>query len=300
MRFFKRHVFLSFIILLSSIFIYQNYTREVSYDKNTDKKNNHYVNELYKSDDRIYKNYLAEEDQMMYDLIYDMAKKYQLKKTINMKKFHCSDYVDCADFIDTANSALYVDHPELMNYAGYRWVYANGRFNLTLQYSYYLPVKEAIGTLRIEKIIADIEEETKNMTDKEKILYVYNWMGENNTYDRVFTYFSKNQSIYNVFVKKNAVCAGFAKASQLIFQKIGIESYVIQGNSDSDHMWNIVKYEDKYYYFDSTIAVSIKNKKSDRYYNGLKQKEMDYYTVKFPEWYPKIESNNMFEIEKTA
>ena len=300
MRFFKKHVFLSFVILIASFFIYQNYTRTVTFDKNTDKKNNHYVNELYKSDDRIYKNYLAEEDQMMYDLIFNMAKKYQLKKTINMDKFHCSDYVDCADFIDTANSALYVDHPELMNYAGYRWVYANGKFNLSLQYSYYIPFKEAIGTLRIEKIIADIEEETKNMTDKEKIIYVYNWMGENNTYDRVFTYFSKNQSIYNVFVKKNAVCAGFAKASQLIFQKIGIESYVIQGNSDSEHMWNIVKYEDKYYYFDSTIAVSIKNKKSDRYYNGLKQKEMDYYTVKFPDWYPKVESNNMFEIEKTA
>ncbi len=297
MRFFKKHRFLTIILLVFSFFLYENFTKAVDYDRNTEKESNHFVNELYKSDDSIYNNYLSEEDQKMYDLILSMAKNYQIRKVIPLEEYNCEDYVDCSDFIDTANSALYVDHPELMNYAGYRWRYHNHILTLSLQYSYHLPIKDTIGLLRTEKIIANIEEKTKNMTDQEKILYVYNWMGENNTYDNIFTYLSKNQSIYNVFVKKNAVCAGFAKASQIIFQKIGIESYVIQGSSNVEHMWNIVKYEDKYYYFDSTIAVSVKNKNSLHYYDGLKQSEMNYYTVKFPDWYPKVEKTNMFEIQ---
>ena len=57
---------------------------------------------------------------------------------------------------------------------------------------------------------------------------------------------SKNQSIYNVFMNKNAVCAGFAKASQVIFQNIGINSYTITGESTGPHMWNVVELDGKY------------------------------------------------------
>ncbi len=300
MNFIKRHKLIIIVIILFSFFIYQNYTKAIDLDQSKNKKESHYVNELYQSDDRIYKEHLSPEDQMMYDLIFNMAKKHKSKVIIPMEDYHCEDYVDCSDFMDTANTALYVDHPELMNYAGYRWVYQNNQLTFWVQYAYFLPWKDAIGAYRIKKKLEKIEEETKDMTDQEKILYVYHWMGENNTYDNLFTYLSKNQSIYNVFIKKNAVCAGFAKASQLIFQKIGIESYVIQGYSNSEHMWNVVKYEDKYYYFDSTIAVSIKDKKKTHYYDGLKQTEMNDYSVKFPEWYPTIEKTNMFEIEKNA
>lgn len=85
------------------------------------------------------------------------------------------------------------------------------------------------------------------MKDLEQIQYIYNWIGENNSYDTMFTTFAKNQSIYNVFMNKNAVCAGFAKNSAVIFQNIGIESYTITGYSTGEYMWNIVKLDGKYY-----------------------------------------------------
>lgn len=297
MRFFKHHKFVTILLLVFSLYVYVNYTRIVDYDKNTDTKSEHYINELYKSDGRIYKEFLAPEEQQMYKHIINQVKHYYLFSRIDFEKFGCYDYEDCAEIIDYANQAIYVDHPELMNYSGYSWKY-NGDtdvFTLNQRYAFYLPVKEAIGILRTEKVITDIKKATKDMDDREKIIYVYNWMGDHNKYDHLFTYAGKNQSIYNVFVKGNAVCAGFAKASQIIFSNIGIESYIVQGSTSSEHMWNIVKYKGKYYYFDSTVSVGTV-KKHQVHYDGIRQEKFTDYTVNHPDWYPEVETTNMFEI----
>ena len=295
LNFIKKHKILTGILLLFSIYVFVNYTRVVDYEKNLDTKDKHYINELYKSDDRIYNTKLNPPVQKMYDLILNKAKNHIGIVNIDLEEFGCSSYSVCGNYITLATHALFVDHPELMNFAGYTWIYKDGKLTLSIKFSYLLPFKDMIGVLRIEKIIADIKEETKNMTEKEKIIYVYDWMGKHNYYDKMFMYTSKNQSIYNVFVKGNAVCAGFAKASHLIFSQIGIESYIVQGTSTGEHMWNIVKYDGKYYYFDSTASVSIAENSNYHYY-GLQQTNLNFYSMRHPTWYPKIESENMFDI----
>ena len=296
LSFFKNHKILTVLLVILSFYIYYNFTRIVDYNKNLNTNDKHYVNELYTSDDRIYNKHLTYKEKKMYDFMLDTIKKYKSSVTIDMNEFNCEDYQECGDLISIANQAIYVDHPELMNYAGYSWRYDSKEFLLRISYASALPFKEAIGILRTEKIVADIKEATKNMSDKEKIIYVYDWMGKHNYYDKMFMYTSKNQSIYNVFVRGNAVCAGFAKASQIIFSQIGIESYIVQGTSTGEHMWNIVKYNDKYYYFDSTASVSIKEEKVDYHYMGLQQDKLNSYQVHNPSWYPKIETTNMFDI----
>ena len=79
-------------------------------------------------------------------------------------------------------------------------------------------------------------------------------------------YSSSNQSAYSFFTKGSSVCAGFAKASQLLFQNIGINSYLVM---NTDHMWNYVEYEGKYYVFDATMGTGFR-KDSNNYYSGLK------------------------------
>ncbi len=297
MNFIKNHKILTVILVLVSFYLYFNYTRVVDYDKNLDTKDMHYVNELYKSDNRIYNDHLSKQERKMYDFMLANIRSYEPKIEINLGEFGCNDYQDCGSLVETATRALWVDHPELMNFAGYMWQYdPNTGFILRIDYASRLPFKEAIGILRTEKIIADIKEATKYMTDKDKIIYVYDWMGKHNYYDKMFMYTSKNQSIYNVFVKGNAVCAGFAKASQIIFSQIGIESYIIEGESTGPHMWNVVKYKDKYYFFDSTASVSISENNTQYHYYGLQQTNMNFYTVRNKSWYPEIEETNMFDI----
>ena len=188
--------------------------------------------------------------------------------------------------------AIITDHPELLNFGGMRYSWDSlGNYEIEVKNAPPI-ILEQINISKIERIIYKIKQETKNMSDYEKIKYVYEWMGENSDYDRTFTEMAKNQSAYNVFINKNAVCAGFAKASQIIFQNIGIESFGVSGYTSGPHMWNIVKYEGKYYFFDSTVATSVP-KTSKRYYNGLKQTTMNDYKMDNPEWYPKIEEENM-------
>lgn len=285
---FKNKIFCVFLAILS-IYVYSNFTIIVDTNELIDKENIHYVNDIYMSDGRIYNDFLNEKEKKMYMFLLNNTKKFQSVHELDMDEAGCRDYNECSSMLNKAHEAMLVDHPELINYASYSWSYSDfSGFKLRLIFAVPNPVSVEFGEMKIQRIIDNIKEDTNDMNDLEKIRYVYDWIGENNTYDLTFTYTSKNQSIYNVFMKKNAVCAGFAKASQVIFQNIGIESYTITGNSTGPHMWNVVKLDDKYYFFDSTVSASARNKKTSWYYDGLKQDYMSTYTVDFPEWYPNI------------
>ena len=74
----------------------------------------------------------------------------------------------------------------------------------------------------------------------------------------------------------------------------------ISGGSGGPHMWNVIKLDNKYYYYDSTYAASIRDKNNPQYYGGLKQEEMNYYKADHSDWYPKIEEKSglLEEIDK--
>lgn len=298
MRFFKRHKIFSIILVILSIYIYTNYTIIFNTTSNIDKNDKYYVNDIYISDGRIYKNFLTEDEKKAYDELVEMAIKRSSARKIDLTKYQEKDPSNLTSVFITAHEAILIDHPELLQYASFSGSYTNSKLKISIKYATNNPIEEEINTLKIRVMINDIKKKTANMTDLEKIKYVYEWIGDNSTYDTVFTYTSKNQSIYNVFIKKNAVCAGFAKASQVIFQNIGIESMGIIGESTGPHMWNIIKYKGKYYYYDSTYAASINDKTNAYYYNGLNQESMNSYTMSHPEWYPKIEEKSFFSIKE--
>lgn len=292
----KRVIIFSIVLFFIVFFVSLKFTSDYNYNNLRENFNHHYVNTLYLSDDHIYNNFLNAGEKKFYDLIVDNSIKHKAKTMIDMNEFNCSDnYNVCGEYVRKASAAVWADHPELMNFAGYRWYYRNKELKLTLQFAYHLKYKDTYGVYRINKYLDKIQDETKNMNDEEKIKYVYQWMSEQAVYDHKYTLLSENQSIYNVFVNKNAVCAGFAKASQIIFNRIGIKSYIVQGDSTAPHMWNIVLYNGKYYFFDATVAVGYHDSSTRGYYNGLKQTYMNSYSMYYPEWYPKIETTNMFK-----
>ncbi|MBQ8535364.1 MAG: hypothetical protein IJ463_06740 [Bacilli bacterium] len=300
MRYFKRHKFISLILIALSVYLYINYTRIIEENPNIDKNSPAYINDIYMSDERIYNNYLSETEKIAYDELKDMFKKRQLKRELDINKYSGKSSKDISTDIMNAGRALLIDHPEMLQLSSYGYRYDDTMIQAKIEFAINNPIMESLNTLRIRRIIDNIKRATKDMSDREKIKYVYEWIGDNNTYDELFTYTSKNQSIYNVFIKGNAVCAGFAKASQVIFQNIGIESMTITGESTGPHMWNIIKLDGKYYYYDSTYAASIKEKDNKNYYGGLKQEEMNSYIPDKPHWYPIIEKENglLEEIDK--
>ena len=286
MRYFKRHKFISLILIALSVYLYINYTRIIEENPNIDKNSPAYINDIYMSDERIYNNYLSETEKIAYDELKDMFKKRQLKRELDINKYSGKSSKDISTDIMNAGRALLIDHPEMLQLSSYGYRYDDTMIQAKIEFAINNPIMESLNTLRIRRIIDNIKRATKDMSDREKIKYVYEWIGDNNTYDELFTYTSKNQSIYNVFIKGNAVCAGFEKESQVIFQNIGIESMTITGESTGPHMWNIIKLDGKYYYYDSTYAASIKEKDNKNYYGGLKQEEMNSYIPDKPHWYP--------------
>lgn len=293
MTFIRNHKVISILLVVFSIYVYYNFTRPVEVNKLVDKKSEAYINELYASDERVYNEHLNDKEKQMYRLILENSKKYNAGININVSDFGCANNEECSSIIEPAFDALSVDHPELMNQSGCSWVYDQSRFKLRLEFAVKNSITEQIAIMRTQRIISDIKIATKDMTDLEKIHYVYDWIGNSN-YDHGFTYASKNQSIYNVFIKGQAVCTAFAKSSQVIFQNIGIESYIVSGDAGGPHMWNIVKYKGKYYYYDSTYAAGAREKNTPYYYGGLTQEKMNSYSMSHPEWYPKIETTNVF------
>lgn len=286
---FRRFIFIV-LLLVIGFKVAQKY---INVNPNANKDSKSYVNTLYVSDERIYNNYLNDDEKEMYDFFMDNIKEGTSVINGGLDTFKCSTYNDCFDRFHKAYYSIIVDHPELLSFASYGATYKDNNMRLHLDYSIKLPLADQVAEMVINLKLNKIKEETKDLTDKEKIKYVYNYIGQNTKYDRIFTFENKNQTIYNVFLRGNAVCAGFAKASQVIFQAIGINSYAVQGKTSDEHMWNIVEVDGKYYYFDSTVASCI-SESDPAYYDGLKQDKFTNYTIRYKEWYPEVENSNLF------
>ena len=272
-----------YFIIVISFFFFNFYFRPVQGNlllTGKYKNSSAYVNNLYVSDEFFKKHSMNKDEYYIYERLIDDVKKGRGHSIIECKTKGCS-----ATYM-TAYEAIYLDHPELIAFQSSSWKESDN----TLDVSYLLlgKLQAFLGTRRIEREISIVQKETKNMTDKEKILFVYNYVASHD-YDHLFMYSSSNQSAYSFFTKGTSVCAGFAKASQLLFQNIGIKSYLVM---NTDHMWNYVEYEGKYYVFDATMGTGFR-KDSNNYYSGLGETTVGVTKGYFENIYPPIEDTKL-------
>ncbi|MCP1103398.1 hypothetical protein M2454_002510 [Aequitasia blattaphilus] len=107
--------------------------------------------------------------------------------------------------------------------------------------------KQGIIDNEIDNIILQID---PYWSEYEKVLFVYRYLVLNTDYDMSAP---DNQNIYSVFGNKVSVCAGYAKAFQVLMERLGIPaSYVIGIAREENHAWNIVTCEGQNYFVDVT------------------------------------------------
>lgn len=158
--------------------------------------------------------------------------------------------------IDSIFQCVMIDHPEIFFVKGYSYnQYFKGLRTTAITFSGNYTMKEDEAKLRL----ARIEEETdvllsevpRWVSDYDKIKYVYETLIENTEYDLEA---EDNQNIYSVFVNHRSVCQGYAKATQYLLLKMGIECVLVQGTVDTGeaHSWNLVKADGDYYFVDTT------------------------------------------------
>ncbi len=285
----KKRIILYFILVILFT-LYNFYFRPVEGNPLVTKEyknSNAYVNDLYMSDEYFKKNILSEDAYYMYDEIISAS--LNDKSSVKLK---CTK--NCSTDLLNSYYAVYLDHPELISFVGIT-SYRIDRESDTITYDNYgnlSQIKSYLGTRRIERELDIIKKETKNLNEKEKILYVYDYVASHQ-YDTIFTFTKSNQSAYSFFTGGSSVCAGFAKASQLIFQNIGIKSYLVLS---STHMWNYVEYEGKYYVYDATMGASLRDKSNPHFYDGLGETTIKSDTGLFSNLYPKIETTKLKDI----
>lgn len=150
------------------------------------------------------------------------------------------------------------DNPDIFWFS-HIWNYSEENRMLILHYTISKERSEEANR-QIENVILHEFHifDVRKLMLEEQVMYVYKWLALNCNYN---IYSAYNQTIYSVFVYRNSVCTGFAKAAQYLFKLLGIESQLVFGklkNSErlSRHCWLMVKIDGKWYNFDPTLAVA--------------------------------------------
>lgn len=247
-----------------------------------DKTSIHYVNDLYISDGRYYKYMLNDEEKEIYIKLLESIKNYKegFKLDLSDKKF--GYFFESTQYFNKILSALVMDHPELIQYSSVYMSAIEYSKGLNVRITYALNQETTKKALQEMKLILDeIKSKTENMSEIEKVKYVYDYIADNNKYGKKEDLMS--QSAYSIFNENESpVCAGYARASQIILQYIGINSLLIDGKLVNElHEWNFVKINNKYYWYDVTQSDSDK-------YAGFLFNNTDNYKIKYNTLIPKI------------
>lgn len=160
------------------------------------------------------------------------------------------------DSVDKCYHAVLKDHPEIF------WVHNHEKIYKTTysdsEYCVFTP-----GYTYTDSEISEIQDAMEtgfqeveglipaDASDYEKVRIVYTYIIDNTQYQTG----DDDQSIAGVFWKKEAVCAGYARAVQYLLERLNVTCIYVDGStqgSSEGHAWDIVNLNGEYYYVDAT------------------------------------------------
>ncbi|MBQ7920895.1 MAG: hypothetical protein IJ324_13255 [Lachnospiraceae bacterium] len=158
--------------------------------------------------------------------------------------------------IDRIFQCVLLDHPEYFFVTGYQYTkYTRGDELVSIDFiGTYSMDKEAalVRKEEIEESVAGILAGiAPDVSDYEKVRYVYETIIKNTEYNMDAP---DNQNIYSVLKGGASVCQGYAKTTQLLLNRLGVECTLVQGDikEGGGHAWNMVLVDGEYYYMDTT------------------------------------------------
>ena len=139
------------------------------------------------------------------------------------------------------------DHPEFFWLAD--GVSVKGYGEVITTYVLHIPSdvakKQTALAARVTELTADLE----GKSDYEKSLILHDRVATINTYK----YTDNDQTVIGSLLEGASVCAGYARAYQLLLQTVGIPVFYVTGYSKGQgHAWNLVQLDGEWYYTDVT------------------------------------------------
>lgn len=262
-----KRLIISILLLLVIGYIFTNYEllmkfvlQKVVYkDEILIKENNNYYKENNWSYVQITDNFYPKNMQEILNIFYTA-----LAGGWNEVTYYCADgYNDCisdTEKIVEDNYILSNINNFVAVYNSYNKIYVNynslGRVNVTFEKIYTKKQIEEINN-KIDEIIKEII--TDNMTDKEKVKAVHDYIINNTTYDEERSEAVKNGKVedllhvsntaYGTLFYGKAICGGYTDTMALFLDKLGIKNYKI---SSLKHIWNSVYINGEWRHLDLT------------------------------------------------
>lgn len=164
------------------------------------------------------------------------------------------------DAIEMVFDYVMVDHPEIFyvtacKYTNYTVASSTTKIAFSGIYAYGPEEVQRRQTLINDAVSRCLAGAPSSSDQYYAIKYVYEYIITNTDYAPGA---EDNQNICSVFLNKRSVCNGYAKAAQLLLNKLGIECTLVTGTvhtrngSSERHAWNLVKCNGQYYYLDVT------------------------------------------------
>lgn len=244
---------------------------ELDYDKARQKigLNGSYIEaELKRQEDNYCLEYLDRHQKQLYIEIYSIL--VHQAKDIQVSSVDVNE-------LETAFQCVLNDHPEIFYVSGYTYTkYTYGEEVKRITFTGTYTMKPEIVEKRQNQMEGYITECLSGISpdaeDYEKVKYVYEYLIYHTDYNLDS---EENQNICSVFLNKESVCQGYAKATQLLLNRLGVMATMVIGTVESGegHAWNLVKVNGAYYYVDTTWG--------DAFY-VLGESEYDYPEEKMP------------------
>ena len=270
-------------ILCIIVFVLCGKNLSISLMLEDDYEKTHYVNDLYDSKELNYRLALNKNEQKIYDEIIKHIINFDETFIINLTGFRSDEVYASFNKISDVFQAIGMDHPELIQYGTSSFQKRQKDTEVTITINYTMSKEQYENNiLEIKQIIDDVKKETKDLTDYEKVKYVYDYLGNKNTYGDIHDI--NGPSAYSAFSDTlSPVCAGYAKASQILFRNIGINSLLIFGDAKYNlfigdaHAWNNVEIDGFYYIYDVTYSSNGKGVSKETFYNGFLKNDTSNY-----------------------
>lgn len=285
-------IIISFILIILGGFYlkYSNNDKLIAADYNPKYK----INELYTSKEVYYRKMLNDDEKKIYEKIIEgiIDFKPNISIELSMDNFQVQ-----VDYLQKIADAVMLDHPELFYYGYPSYVGTKNGKVININFNYLITKSEYNTNLnKIKKIIEEVKNKTDGMNEYDKIKYIYEYLGERNNYGKINTV--EGQTALSAFLMDlSPVCAGYSKASEILFNNVGIKSLLIRGDlkntlfTGDAHMWNLVKVGKYYYIYDVTQSSTTKSISGNISYMGLLSGKRSDYTFYYKKVIPMIKND---------